>query len=497
MIAEMSERIPTLPATSTARSPVLITAILAGCGFITSSMQTIAIPVLPNLPELLSTNETNASWVVTVTLLAGAISTPISGRLGDIYGKKRVVLTLLAVVFVGSIIAAATATLLPIIVGRAMQGVGVGVIPLSMGILRDTVPPERLARSVALISSTLGVGSALGLPASAYVSEEFGWQMLFWISAVLSVLGLIGVVLVVPTSPRYSTSRFDLLGALGLSGGLAALLLTLSKGAVWGWGSALTLGSAVTGVVVLAAWMCYEWRVSDPLVDLRLSIKRAVLLTNITALMFGFGLFASSVVLPKLIQMPSTTGVGLGQSMMTASLCLIPTGLLMMATAPIAARLSSARGPRSSLFVGGAVMATGYAVALFCMTEIWHAIVVGGLVGAGIGFAFAALPTLIMREVPQRVTGEANGLNTLMRAIGTSAASAVMAFLLSDNVVVLDGQNYTTKAGFQYAFGIACAAAVLAMVITACIPVRSRGVPNSPANNGVSEAPEMSAVQQR
>lgn len=311
---------------------------------------------------------------------------------------------------------------------------------------------------------------------------------MFWLFAVASVLCMVGVLLVVPPSPASSGARFDFVGALGLAVALAALLLALSKGADWGWTSGATLGSAITGVLVLAGWTRYEWRTDEPLIDLRLTMKRTVLLTNVAALMFGFSLFASSVVLPKLLQMSSATGVGLGQEIMTTSLCLVPTGLFMMATAPLAARLSAKRGPRRSLFVGGAVIFSAYALALFLMTEVWHAIVVGSLVGVGIGFAFAALPTLIMSAVPQGATGEANGLNTLMRAIGTAVASTVVAVLLSENVVTLDGEIFTTKAGFQYAFGIAGAAALFALLAAAFVPADEERKSTAPATTETAAA---------
>ncbi|WKN61138.1 MFS transporter [Rhodococcus opacus] len=221
----MSANVLAPPATGSTRSPALITATLAGCGVICSFMQTLMVPLVPELPRLLSTSPSNASWIVTATLLAGAVFTPISGRLGDIFGKKRVALVLLGAILVGSLLAAVTTTLIPMIVGRAFQGAGLGMISLGIGMLRDTIPPERLGRSVALMSSTLGVGAAVGMPLSAFATQHYNWHMLFWMSGALSVLGAGALWVIVPAGPRHRDMRFDVAGHSGWPSG--------SRGCCW------------------------------------------------------------------------------------------------------------------------------------------------------------------------------------------------------------------------------------------------------------------------
>ncbi|WKN61433.1 MFS transporter [Rhodococcus opacus] len=230
-------------------------------------------------------------------------------------------------------------------------------------------------------------------------------------------------------------------------------------------------------------WGRYQWRSRSPLVDLRVSIRRPVLLTNLASIAVGFGLFASSVVLPQLLEMPAVTGVGLGQSMVVASVCMVPTGLIMMAVSPFAARVSEARGPRTSLIIGAATIAAGYVVALVLMTQVWHIVLVGCFIGVGIGFAYAALPTLIIHSVPEHETGAANGLNTLMRSIGTSTASAVAAVLLAQNVVAVGGHEYTTATGLRLAFAAAGLAALGALAIAWCLPRRERNIPTQASHS--------------
>ncbi|KJV03560.1 MULTISPECIES: MFS transporter [Nocardiaceae] len=455
-------------------NPTVITAVLASTGLIVSFMQTLLTPLVPDLPRLLDTSPANASWVITVTLLAGAICTPIAGRLGDMFGKKKIALILLTVLTGGSILAAASTGLWPLVAGRALQGAGLGIIPLGISMLRDTIPTDRLGRSVALMSSTLGVGGAIGMPLSAFVSQRADWHVLFWLAAALSTVGVVLIAVCVPGGPAHRHASFDYIGAIGLAVGLSGVLLAVSKGADWGWLRPATLTSAGVGVAVLLAWGVYQWNARSPLVDLRVSARRPVLLTNIASIAVGFGLFASTVVLPKLIEMPSTSGVGLGQSIMVASLCMVPTGLIMMATSPIAARISERHGPRTSLIIGGVTIALGYGLAMALMTQVWHTVLVGCFIGVGIGFAYAALPTLIMRAVPDSETAAANGLNTLMRSIGTSTASAITAMVLAQNVIEVGSVPLTTASGFRLAFAIAGLAAVAAVVVAFFIPTTSK-----------------------
>ncbi|MBI0383590.1 MFS transporter, partial [Streptomyces albiflaviniger] len=326
--------------------------VLAFGGIVVSLMQTLVVPLVPDLPELLHTSASDASWAITATLLAGAVATPVLGRLGDMYGKRRTLLLSLAMLVVGSVVCALSDTLAPMIVGRALQGFSAGVIPLGISIMRDELPAERLGSAMALMSSSLGVGGALGLPGAAALAEHADWHVLFWVSASLGAVVIALVLAVVPESPVRGGGRFDLVGALGLSAGLLCLLLAISKGADWGWASGVTTGLFAAAVVVLLLWSRWELRVSGPLVDLRTTVRRQVLLTNLASIVIGFAMFGMSLVLPQLLQMPEATGYGLGQSMMTAGLCLGPSGLVMMAISPLSARITATRGPKTSLMLG-------------------------------------------------------------------------------------------------------------------------------------------------
>ncbi|MFF4695051.1 MFS transporter [Streptomyces chattanoogensis] len=457
-----------------------VVAVLAFAGIVVAVMQTLVVPLVVELPRLLHTTTSNASWVITATLLAGAVATPVMGRLGDMFGKRRILFASLGLLIAGSLICAFTSDLVPMVVGRTLQGGAMGVIPLGISIMRDEVPAERMGSAMALMSSSLGVGSALGMPAAAFVAEHADWHVLFMGSAGLAAVALLLVALFVPESPVRTPGRFDVIGAVGLSAGLVCLLLGISKGGDWGWGSGTTLGCFAASVVILLAWGAVELRVEQPLVDLRTAARRQVLLTNLAAIAIGFAMYAMSLVLPQLLQLPEATGYGLGQSMVVAGLCVVPGGVVMILLSPVSARISAARGPKVSLMLGSVVIAIGYASALGLVHAVWQTLIVSALIGGGIALAYAAMPALIMGAVPPSETAAANGLNTLMRSIGTSTASAVLGVVLSHMTQPLGGVPLPSMNGFRTSFIIACAACVVALLIAAFLPGRGVGSRTTP-----------------
>lgn len=446
--------------------------VLAFAGIAVAVMQTLLVPVIKDLPQLLHTAPSNATWVLTSTLLSGAVATPIMGRLGDLYGKRRMLIASLAVMVVGALISAVTDDLITMIVGRTLQGFAMGAIPLGIGLMRDTLPREKLGSAMALMSSSIGVGGGLALPAAALVAQHADWHALFYGAAGLGVLSIALTLLTVPESPMRAEGTFDLLGALGLSAGLVLLLLPITKGSDWGWASGITLGLFAAAVAVLLLWGVMELRLKAPLVDLRTTARREVLLTNLASIMVGVSFYVVSLVLPQLLQLPTATGYGLGQSMVVAGLCVAPLGLTMMFTAPVYARLSARYGPKVTLILGLLVIAVGYAGGLGLMSAAWQTVVTSVMLGAGIGLAYSSLPALIVGAVPASETGAANGLNTLMRSIGTSVSSAVIGMVLANTADHVGGTAIPTMHGFRVSFLIATGAVALGLIMALLLPGR-------------------------
>jgi len=460
----------TRSARSTAASPRLVIAALSSGGMVASFMQTLVIPLVPSLPRLLHASPADASWAITVTLLTAAVLTPVAGRLGDLYGKRRVILGCLTALVVGSVVVALGDSLITAVVGRGLQGAAMGVIPVGISMMRDVLPSERVGSAIALMSATLGVGGAIGLPVSAFVAQNASWQALFWLSAGLGVACLVLVASVVPESTVTTPGRFDVIGAVGLAIGLVALLLGIVKGGAWGWASPATLGAFATAAVVLLLWGVVQLRVRHPLVDLRVSARRPVLFTNLASVVAGFAMFGTSLVFPQVLQAPAATGYGLGLSMIQAGLVMAPGGVMMMVMSPLSARLTRDRGPRITLVIGLAVIALGYLAATFLTGSALSVMIATIIISSGVGIAYAAMPALIMGSVPIGSSAAANGLNSLMRSVGTALSSSVTAVVLAGLSIGVGGAVFPSAAGIQVALLISAGATVVGLLVTLLIP---------------------------
>ncbi len=472
-----------------------VIATLAFAGTTAAIMQTLVTPLIADLPQILHSSASNTAWVITVTLLVAAVCVPVTGRLGDLLGKRRMLLACSVPLIVGSVVCALSSSVVPMIVGRGLQGMGMGMVPLGIALLRDVVPAEKLSSSIALVSASMGIGGGLGLPIAAAVAQYANWRVLFWGSAVLAVAIAALIWFLIPDVPAGAKGqRFDAPGAIGLGVGLVCLLLAVSKGAEWGWGSATTLGLFAAAVVVLLAWGLWETRTRDPLVDLRTTARPRVLLTNLASLFVGFGMYSGMLIVPQLLQFPEATGYGLGQSMLAAGLWMAPGGIMMMVVSPLGGKLTDARGPKFTLISGILVIAAGYGVSLALMGSAWGLMLVLMITSSGVGLAYGAMPALIMSSVPLSETAAANGFNTLMRSLGTSVGAAVVGVVLSQMTVTMGGFSITSEDGFRTALIIGGAVALVAAVIAAVIPA-ARPVAADPAPADRLDDPEQAAMR--
>ncbi|ANQ69621.1 MFS family permease [Rhodococcus sp. OAS809] len=458
-----------IPDTNYASSGPVLT-VLGLCGIVVALMQTLVVPIIPQLPHLLNSTPADTSWAVTATLLAAAVITPISGRLGDMFGKKRMLLVSLAMVVLGSAICAIAPSLIVLVVGRALQGASVGAIPLGIAIIRDVLPPKKVAGAMAVMSATLGVGGAIGLPIAAVIAQNANWHFLFVTSAVFGLICIALVAFVIPESTVRRPGRFDFVGALGLTVGLITLLLPITKGGTWGWSDAKTLGLLAVSALSFLMWGWWELRRNAPLVDLRVSARPQVLFTNFASIAVGFAMYGNSLTLPQLLMAPTSTGYGLGLSMVAAGLALAPGGLVMMALSPVSARISAWRGPRITLMLGALVIGLGYAFAYFTVSSVWQVAVAGMFIGAGVGLSYSAMPALIMGAVPITESAAANGLNSLMRSIGTSTSAAIVSVVLAGMTITVGTAVIPSFEAFRATFLISIAAAVVTMVFAGLIP---------------------------
>jgi EmrB/QacA subfamily drug resistance transporter len=433
-------------------------------------MQTFLIPALPRLQEDLHTSGTWVTWTVTAYLLTGSVATPIIGRLGDQHGKVKMMLIALSIFLVGSIGAIFAWNISSLIVWRAVQGVGGAVFPLSFAIIRDEFPKEKVSVAMGLVSAVLGVGGGVGIVASGLIIDNLSWRWLFVVSAAVVAVALVLVWRFVPDSRITSPSKVDLKGALTLSAALICLLVGLTEGQQLGWGSSPIVGLFGGSVALFLLWGFIELRVTDPMVDMRMMARRVVLFTNLTAMLSGFALYMTWVILPTFYELPrglpdplaSIADYGFGTTVTVAGLWILPTSLSILVAGPLGGLMGRRFGERVPLVTGMLLVALGSAGIATWHAEAWQPAIAFIFCGVGIGFAFAVMPKLIVDNVRPTETGVATGMNTVVRTVGGVIGAQVGAVLLAANVA--PGTSVPTEAGFVDAFWVGAAGALVAAV---------------------------------
>lgn len=460
---------------------------LSLCGLTVSLQQTSMVGALADLPDALGTSTENVSWIVTVTLLTSAVAMPIVSRLADMFGKRKMLLLCLALVTLGSLIGAVGGSLPVILIGRALQGISFAIVPVGISVMRDLLPPRQIGAAVALMSATLGIGGAIGLPVGGLVYSTWGLSAVFLMSAAVGLALLLLVPLVVSESTIRSPGRVDHIGSILLSAALVALLLPISKGAAWGWGSPLTIGLFIASVVLMALWIPYELHRAQPLVDLRTMARRPVMLTNVATVLIGFSMFGQLLGVTQLLTLPRGAGAGFGFSPMQAGLFLLPSGIVMVLLAPVSAAISNRFGAKTTLLTGGTLVVLGYLVMIPWISSLAVLLIGSTVMGSGIALAYAAMPTLIMRSVPVTETASANGLNALLRSIGTSSSSAVVALMLSSDVVQTAGGEAPTAHAFQMIFVVSLIGAFVGTLVATMLPPHRANLTNEEAFTTVED----------
>ena len=447
--------------------------VLAGAALAVALAQTMIIPALPAIQHDAGASPADVTWLLTAFLLTSSVTTPLLGRLGDMYGKERFLLVALGFFGAGSLVCALGDSLPVLIAGRAVQGLGGAIIALAIGIVRDEFPRERVATGIGTISAMFGIGGGAGLVLAGLLVDHAGVAWIFWLSVAATALAAFGTWRYVPESPVRVPARIDWFGAVLLSGALLALLLGVSEGNAWGWTSAGVLGLLAAAAVLAAAWFAWEWRVTDPVVDLRLMRRRPVWTTNVVGLAVGFAMFGSFVLIPQLVQAPPSAGYGFGASVTASGLFLLPSSFLMLVAGPAGGALGGRFGSKLPLALGSVFAAFGYfwlALAHGARLDIY---VGSALLGLGIGLAFAAMANLVVEAVPQEQTGSATAVNSIMRTIGGAIGAQVAAALVAADVLA---SGLPAESGFTSAFLMSGVGALVALGVTAAIPTGGRGI---------------------
>lgn len=440
---------------------------LAATVTVTAVLQTLVVPILGTLADRLHASASAVGWVVTANLLAAAVLTPLLGRLGDLYGRKRAVLAILVAVCLGSLLAATTTSLGLLLAARVLQGAAFGLFPLSIGIVRDELPGERVTGAMAVVSGTLGVGGGIGLVLTGLLTEGHGdYHRIFWLALAVGLAALLLTALVVPDRRPEARGTVDWLGAATLGLGLVLLLLPLSQGHSWGWASARTLGLLAASVVTLAGWLAVEHRVASPLVSPAMLGNRPLMVTNAAGVFVGVGMFVSFLGVSGFVQTPTTVGYGFTASVLAASsLYLLPGALLGVIASPLGGRLVTRCGAPAVLALAGGIGTTGFVLMALLHSASWQIVTGSILVNGAVSLAFAAMPALIVAEVDPSQTGIANSVNSIARSLGSSLASALVVTLLASDVLP---SGVPAQSAYVIAFWVGTAA-MLAVVLLALL----------------------------
>jgi MFS family permease len=432
-------------------------------------LQSLVVPALPTIGKELGTTQSTVTWLLTGYLLSASVATPILGRLGDMFGKRKILVIVLASLVAGSIVAATTTSVAVMILARIVQGGGGAIFPLAFSIIRDELPRERIAGAIGMISASIGVGAGFAIVAAGPIVDHLSYHWLFWIPGAMALIAMVATLLLIPESPVRSPGRVSISAAVTLSGWLLALLLAVSEGSDWGWTSARVIGLLAAAVVLFAAWVLIELRSDQPLVDVRMMRIPTVWWTNVAATLFGFGMYSLMVAIPAFIQTPTSSGYGFGATIAESGFALLPMSFAMLFAGLVTGRLTERYGSKVPLVAGSIVSSLGMLFLALVHDQEWTIYVSMAIVGIGIGFAFTAMSNLVVEAVPVTQTGVATGMNANVRTIGGSIGTQVVSAVIVAGVV--DGA-IPHEHGYVIAFlvmGIALAGAGIA---AAFIPSR-------------------------
>ncbi|AFM17750.1 arabinose efflux permease family protein [Mycolicibacterium chubuense NBB4] len=463
------------PPTTPVRRPQLLVIALSVVVLTVAVLQTAVVPVLGVIAEQLGASTVAVSWAVTANLLAAAAATPLLGRLADLHRKKRVLLGVLAVVLAGSLLAATTASLPLLILARVLQAASYALYPISIAILREELPADRMVSAMAVLSGTLGFGGGTGLVVVGLLMDgDAGYHRVFWLTTAFTVVVVAVVLIAVPNRPRGATGSIDWLGALGLAAGLTALLLGITQGNSWGWGSLRTVATLAGGAAALIGWWLWERRAAQPLVSTRMLARRSMLFTNLATVFVGMGLYFAFLGLTQFVQIPrDRAGYGFGASVLEASVVyLLPGALTGFLIALVSGRFIDRFGARPVLTVAALAGIGGFVFVACAHSAPWQVVAASILANAYISLGYGALPALVVNDSDAGETGVATSMNAIARTIGSSAAAAVVAVLLGSTTTA----GLPRESSFVAIFSGGAITATLAMVLIALTHPRSRGI---------------------
>jgi MFS family permease len=313
------------------------------------------------------------------------------------------------------------------------------------------------------------VGGGIGLVVAGPIVKALSYHWLFWLPMVMTLAAALAAHFYVPESPERKPGRINLTSALLLSAWLVTLLLPVSQGHLWGWGSALTVSLFAASAVLLPVWVWAEARSDSPLVDMKMMRIPTVWTVNLVALLFGIGMYAMFAFLPQFMQTPDdVTGYGFGASVTESGMILIPQAAATFLAGLISGVLATRVGSKAVLVLGAGLTSLSTLALVLAHDHIWQVVIESAAMGLAFGFAFAALSNLIVDAVPQSQTGVASGMNDNIRTVGGALGSAVVASVITANA---RPDGFPLEAGYVHGFALLVATSALATLVAVFVPV--------------------------
>lgn len=454
---------------------------------LTSSLETSMIfSALPTIVRETG-NISGSGWLITGYLLVMAASAAIGGRLGDLYGRRKVLVWALSISCIGSIISATANDFGLVISGRAIQGAAGAILPLCYGLIRENIPKSKSPFWIGTIGGVYALGGALGYLSGALFVKYAHWQDLFYTTVVLPLIAIAAVLLLIPPSRENTVSKrnFDLVGGILFVPGIAGILIGVTEAPKWGWSSPLPWLCMGAGIAILILWAFYERRHANPLIDVTLLTGRQIALANGLYLCAGLGAVQLPLIMMMLLQQPVATGVGLGVSAVFAAIVKLPGNLCSGAGAPIAGLTARRFGSKSAAIYGMIIQSVVWIAYIFFHDSFWVVVIGMAVSSFATGLILGATPNLVIDVAPDGRTSETTGMISVTRSISTAIGAQIIAIILAASTVSVAETNFTpypSEIAYMAAFGFIAFVTLVGLLLAVLLPtnqVASRYPDNS------------------
>src|ERR671919_808795 len=510
-------------------------AILGSSILITMYGETMLLPAIPEIITEFNISYNTASWILTAYLIAGAVMTPIAGKLSDIYGRKKMVLIIMIIYIIGISLGGLSSNITILIISRVIQGIGISMFPIAFGIVRDQFPPEKLAIGVGIFSAMFAAGSVVGLAIGGSIIQYFGWRNTFF--SIIPIAILLWLIIkrfiydhntnqhyLIQFSPSEekssssaapseqkqgtnvnsnhnndlevvtdSTKSIDIKGAITLAIMVISFLIVFSY---LGTGSSssdggvgedsittpiqIIIGFLITGIISLILFIIIEKRTKSPLIDFKLLSNSIILPANILLLISFLAMFTVYQTIPILVTSPAPVGGLEGDALTTANIQL-PFMIVFLLFAPSSGFIISRLGNIKPTLIGSIISTIGFfSILLFHSTE---SMVAGTLaiIATGLSLTQVGGFNTILESTPRQFSGISLGMTVLLNLIGGAVGPAIAGIYMQTNQVFLNGSSFPSPQSYNLIF---LTAALFSLVSVALVLIiRKRSTSSSSSNS--------------